>query len=284
MFKTPLKTFLPKVSVSPREAESGSIADTRTGLCLYIRRGAQALVAMSVLFCGGLQAFAELGEDGARVLAELNDDDFRVRQSATQSLLADEALTQDDLGRLFEASETPEQLHRLLDISRHRVIREMIGERFKDHPGPGSMGLSHQMVQVSQLGEAARTGVLVVQTLPGFPAYEMLEPGDVIVAFAGQPLADKLTAAQFQQLIRRYKAGEVIDLSVLREDQTIDLLFKLGHGEALREAYDASGMVVNRPYREKWLAARARLLALRIRPTDPTEDKSPEAQRPDPSE
>jgi len=256
-------------------------------LGLYPRPSTRALVAVSVmaaLMFGESYALAQTISEDAQVLAELNDDDYQVRLSATHRLLADEALTQDDLARLFEASESPEQRHRLLGVSKHLSIRNVIHEKFKGLPGQGSMGLSHQMVQVTELGETPRRGALVVQTLPGFPAYAVLEPGDVVVSFAGQPLPDKLNAAQFREMILRFKAHDTISLTILREGNPIDLLFELEHGKALSEAYDAGGMVVKSPYRDKWLAARARLLALRepSLASDPAKDGPLETPGSDP--
>lgn len=200
-------------------------------------------------------------EDGdTHVLALLGDDDYQVRQAATRRLLRDNALTQADLDRLYAASKTPEQRHRLLRVARHHVIRRMIRQKYDGQAGPGSMGLSHQVIPASQ--DRARTGVLVVMTLPGFPAYAALEPGDVMIDFAGQPLPDKLTAAQFPLLIQEHTAGEQIHLTVLRDGVEIDVLFILEHGQALKGVYDTGGVVLNAPYRDRWATTRARMQAL----------------------
>jgi hypothetical protein len=247
-----------------------------------------ALVAWSLLISSGSNLFAERSEDDARVLAELNDDDYRVRQTATQRLLLDDTLTQDDIARLFVATETPEQRHRLLSVSKHHAIRDMIRERFGDRTGPGSMGLSHQVVKVSALGEAERTGVLVVQTLAGFPAYAVFEPGDVIILLAGEPLPEKLSDTQFPPLIRKYQAYDTIDVTILREDKPLSLQFEMEFGEALQEAYDPNGMLVKPPYLGKWLSTREKLLALQPQSTAPgqapAEEQVPEAHDADTSE
>jgi hypothetical protein len=230
--------------------------------CSSLRRSTLVVVVLLFLLSGGAQVLADQSGDDVQVLAELNDDDYRVRQTATQRLLLDEALTQDALAKLFVAAETPEQRHRLLAVSKHHAIREMIHERFKGKAGPGSMGLSHQVVKVTALGEAPRTGVLVVQTLAGFPAYAVLEPGDVIVSLAGEPLPEKLSAPQFPPLIRQYQAHDTIDLTILRDDKPVSLRFEMEFGEALQDAYDPNGVRVKPPYSEKWLSAREKLLAL----------------------
>lgn len=217
-------------------------------------------------------------DDDARVLALLGDDDYQVRQAATRRLLADDTLTQADLDRLYAACETPEQRHRLLRVARHHVIRRMIRQKYDGQAGPGSMGLSHQVIPASQ--DRARTGVLVVMTLPGFPAYAALEPGDVMIDFAGQPLPDKFTAAQFTKSIQGHAAGEQIRLTLLRDGVEIDVLFILEHGQALREVYDTGGVVLKAPYRDRWATTRARMQALIGEdgggPTDETDAAPPD--------
>ncbi len=207
------------------------------------------------------QAVDEADGD-AGVLAELGDDEYRVRQAATRGLLADDALTQEGLDRLFVTSEIPEQRHRLLRVARHHLLRRMIDERYGKLAGPGSMGLSHQMVEAWGLNEESRAGVMVVITLPGFPAYALLEPGDVIVEFDGKPITKKVTATQFQQMIRGHQAGEVVGLTVLRDGSPIDIPFQLGNGQALGEVYDTNRLALTAQYRQAWLQERSRMEGL----------------------
>ncbi len=212
------------------------------------------------------EATAQPGADDSQILDELGGDDYRARQSTTHALLANEALTQDDLDRLYAQSQTPEQRHRLLRVARHHAIRRMIRQRYTDQDGPGSMGLSHQVIPRKQALSEDQAGVLVVLTLPGFPAYALLEPGDLLIDFAGQPFPDPLTPAGFQELIRGHKGGETIDLTVLRDGQTLDIRFRLEQGQALAEVYDTTGMTLKPPYLGQWLKARQRMEALVTEP------------------
>ncbi|MEZ6190320.1 MAG: PDZ domain-containing protein [Phycisphaerales bacterium] len=201
--------------------------------------------------------------DDAGILDRLNDDDFRVRQAETRRLLADDALTQDDLNHLYSSSSTLEQRHRLLLIARHHMISRLMQERLGDQAGPGSMGLSHQVVQVAVPGEASpRTGVLVVMTLPGFPAYALLEPGDIIVDFAGEPIPQNMTPTQFQQTIKTFQNGQSVGLVVIRDGAAEDILFRLGPGQGLGEVYDTGGVTLKEPYETSWSNLRANMRAL----------------------
>lgn len=201
--------------------------------------------------------------DDATILAELGNDDYFVRQEAIHRLLCDNELAQDDLNRLYSKSETPEQQHRLLLVARHHMIRRMIHEQFGDEIGPGSMGLSHFVVRVTGPdGKTERAGVMVVMTLPGFPAYALLEPGDVIVEFAGAMIPDRITQAQFQQMIRTYQAGDQIPLVVMRNGKPVKMLFVLSQGQALGRVYDNSGITLKDPYRTQWNALRVSMESL----------------------
>lgn len=231
---------------------------------------AWALICFVVLgsapFVGGAWGQSEgpaAAVEDAGILEKLNDEDYRVRQAVTRRLLSDDALTQEDLNHLYSLSTTPEQRHRLLRVARHHLVRRMMRERLGDQGGPGSMGLSHHVVQVTAPGEAApRTGVLVAMTLPGFPAYALLEPGDVIVDFAGEPIPQNMTPAQFQQMIRTFQTGRQIGLTVVRDNVIEHVMFRLGHSQGLGEVYDTGGITLNEPYRSGWTALRSKMRAL----------------------
>ncbi len=231
---------------------------------------AWALGVVCVLVCCA-SAAAQLDERA--VLAGLGDDDYRVRQEATRQLLLDESLTADQLDALYVASETPEQRNRLLRVARHHMIRRLIEQNYGELRGSGSMGLSHHVVQVTGPdGQTQQTGVMVVMTLPGFPAYAMLDPGDVIVRFAGEDMPQRMSPTQFQLLIRDHKAGEVIEIVVMRNGKPMTLDFQMSQGQALSEVYDTSGITLNEPYLGLWTQERARIEGLlRVE----TEDESP---------
>ncbi len=116
--------------------------------------------------------------------------------------------------------------------------------------------------------------MMVVLTLPGFPAYALLEPGDVIVGFADQPIQEKVTATLFQQLIRRHQAGEELNVTVVRDGVAESLRFRLGNGQALGAVYDSTGVALNRSYQERWFSTRERMLALTGGNADGSTDKN----------
>ncbi len=217
------------------------------------------------LFTGvSAQVVVDDENDDAGVLAQLDDDEYFVRQAATRRLLTDETLTQEDLDRLFLASESLEQRHRLLRVARHHLLRRMIAQRFNGPADPGSMGLSHVVVHLpaDEDGGEPRAGVMAALTLPGFPAYALLEPGDVIIEFDGQPIPGKMLGAAFPNMIRSRQAGQDIWLTVFRNGETERIRFRLGNGLALSEVYGTKSVALNEPYRQAWQTQRARMEGL----------------------
>lgn len=197
------------------------------------------------------------------ILAALNDEDYFLRQAQTRRLLGDHSLTPEAIDRLYIASTTAEQRHRLLRVARHHMIRRMIDERFGERAGAGSMGLSHHVVNVTGPdGETQIPGVMVVMTLPGFPAYASLEPGDVIIEFDGESIPERISPSRFQQMIRQHQANDSIDLTILRRGKAERIKFVLCHGDALNQVYITGGLHLSDTYRRRWAAERLRMQAL----------------------
>jgi len=225
--------------------------------------------------------------DDTQLLAMLGDDDYAVRQAATRRLLLDSSLTQDDIDSLFTKSETPEQRHRLLRIAKHHDIRRLIAIRFKDHAGAASMGLSHAVVQVLVQEEdesetLPRAGVMAALTLPGFPAYATMDPGDVIIEFDGKAVQDNITGALFQREIQTRRAGQTIRLKVVRNGAVQTIQMTLSNSQALGEAYNNNGATLNNPYRDQWTKTREQMLSLIVDEQDVNNDEDSPATEPAP--
>lgn len=213
---------------------------------------------------------ASTGDDGA-VLAALDDDGYGTRQAMTHALLMDNTLTPKDIDRLYTLSTTLEQRHRLLRVARHHMIRRMVVQRFHELEGPGSMGLTHHVVEVNDPDTGVpRHGVMVVLTLPGFPAYATLEPGDVIIEFAGEPIPDRMSATDFQNLIKSHQVNEQIELKLLRNGVPTVVPFTLSHNRALGTVYDTSEVTLSEPYGSRWRAERSRIEALADSEAEPS--------------
>lgn len=68
-------------------------------------------------------------------------------------------------------------------------------------------------------------GVLVTRVLPGSPADEAnLQRGDIITAIGGEAV----TVESLQDMVLDHQPGDVLDVTVLRDEETLDLSVTLG--------------------------------------------------------
>ena len=73
---------------------------------------------------------------------------------------------------------------------------------------------------LSELHIAYQTQVIVMQTVPGYPASTVLKTGDQIVAVDGKPVTGQ---SGLSSLITAHPAGSVLRLTVVRNGQTLSL-------------------------------------------------------------
>lgn len=178
------------------------------------------------------------------VLQALADPQYTTRRDATERLMWDEAVRGTDIARLYALADSPEARHRLIRVATHRVIADI---RRRDFPqiGKGSIGIAHQALSGDLPPALGQPGILVARTFEGFPAHGRLRVGDVILGVDGTPLADNLRGNQaanlFIQAVQSRKAGAVISLSVLRDEQTLDIEFPLANLDALQQMYEPNG-------------------------------------------
>lgn len=108
-------------------------------------------------------------------------------------------------------------------------VREIVSQLIdKGRVDRSYLGVSYQPVDplsASGLNSDVTYGVIVTQISPNTPAAKAgIQEGDVIVAFDGQKLdQDALTA-----LLLKHKAGDVINLTVVRDGKQMDLKVTLG--------------------------------------------------------
>ena len=73
---------------------------------------------------------------------------------------------------------------------------------------------------LSELHIGYQTQVIVMQTVPGYPASTVLKTGDQIVAVDGKPVTGQ---SSLTSMITSHPAGTVLDLTVLRAGKTLSL-------------------------------------------------------------
>ena len=201
------------------------------------------------------------------MLQMLGSPEYARRQAASDALLADRTLADDALVSLYGAAKTGEQRHRLLAVARHNLLRSARLARNHKVGESGSIGIAHEGRISSTLPGLNRPAVMVVRTLPGFPAHERLRIGDLILAVDGRQLVENGRAAllrqEFPARIRSKKAGQTVRLSIFRDRRAFDVVLPLATGRALEEMYPQKiDYALAEPYRSQWMRLRARLEAL----------------------
>jgi len=186
-------------------------------------------------------AFADDGLSDSEILARLGDDRYAVREAISDQLLCDVEIAAARIDRLYAAADSLEQRHRLLRIARHHLLRNVRNEQY---PGgqQGSLGVSIKEVEQSQLPEVGQASIYVARTYPGFPAFEKLRVGDLILSIEGQKPANQtgIEIVKFlQNKIIEHQAGELVKLVVRREGENFEMQIMLANMDALKGMYDS---------------------------------------------
>lgn len=178
-----------------------------------------------------------------KLLPDLNDPSFKVREAASQKLLeptiSDEAIW----AVLDRFTLSDEARSRLLTAAVRRV-----GERPR-----GALGIRMDQAPMD------RPGVVIRSTLTGLPAEKFLKAGDVIEEIEGVPV---LTTMDLVDSIRNFAPGREIKIKLRRpdmdaqgrpligpdgktNDRPVDIVMPLGNAEDLNKAEPGEGQAQN---------------------------------------
>lgn len=207
-----------------------------------MRMSIRIVVFFSLILFSGLALPVQAND---ALVADLGAEDFEIRRSATDALLLDDSLTVEQLAGWYASADDPEVRQRLRVVARHHFLQKMRLERFPGE-GPGSIGVVQSM-QISlpdlnaddQAPGAGRptTFALVTRVLDGFPASGRLRPLDRVVALDGQALGGGANNQRFEDLMRRYRSGQTLTLTVLRNGDSLDIAIPLANGNGLGAMY-----------------------------------------------
>ena len=165
---------------------------------------------------------------------QLADDDPDLRRTAAQSLMG---LSADDLPTLRQCALKqspllPGQISALREIvtqvylsGDNEPVTPAVGFLGLHWPPPNPQGM--MQIGVIQPDDLNTDGLPVVERIPGFPAYRLLQPGDLITAVLNEPDIDVHDRSQFIQSVSQMKAGDELDLQIKRGGQNIEIPLKL---------------------------------------------------------
>ncbi len=222
--------------------------------------GVVPLVCLLIVVPGrgqAVQDMAEPDESGPRVeaadvphapapsslaarLAALDHPAWEVRREATEALMKDRRTGLDAL--LAAAADLPPSLERdvrLESVVLHRLVSEMVTEVAQ--PGDqASLGITHPGKRLDALPNREGVEIVVMDTLPGFPAHAVLRPGDVLVSVNGRAIPsaeDPDEAPPIKDLLQALRAGDTVPLGVVRDGRELRLTVTLASSRALNQIY-----------------------------------------------
>jgi len=233
------------------------------------------------------------------LVSQLDSDEYAERYSATRRLLADRKTALNGLGHhyldadarreaaalnviiedmatLYREATTPERRNRLIDIARHHFVSLM---RLKEWPGKRSaaLGVIQSAIMPQDVPEPVRQAIQetfgkedapvirVVNTLPGFPAYGQLEPGDLVVKVNGQflPVGQNTqdTSGHFGRTILAQSQHDEMRLTIWREDRFVPVTVELASSDAIRNLYEPTNSQLLPQFQARWIHFRERMMA-----------------------
>ena len=180
------------------------------------------LLGVKVLF-GSLVPLAGASELSEKLVLDLADGEYRVREKAQSELLAQARqrpeLSKDELFQIAQTSQDPEIRQRCLGILRQLLTDQYMSE------GQGFVGIGRFDKTVELAGRVEPChGVLVTSVRSGTPAERAgIQVNDLIVALNGSGWKEEAASETFANQVAAMKPGTKITLSILRDDKTIDL-------------------------------------------------------------
>ncbi|MCC7193807.1 MAG: PDZ domain-containing protein [Phycisphaeraceae bacterium] len=206
---------------------------------------------------GILLSLAAVGNgaiDEPSLLRDLQSPDYAVREEASHRMLTDEAFDQPTFLRLYASASLPEQRERILDASRHHFLR-VVQEDATKVGGASSMGLTLlPMIAPGEVAGVTQPAARVGITYPGFPAYAMLRPGDLILSLDGRevPGTDAGGISMFIEMVKAHPLARSAKVGVLRDGKRIEVTMRLASRVALQSIYQMDGETLRPELAARW--------------------------------
>ena len=228
--------------------------------------GIASVPAMVVLLAVVSTAY---GFDEAEVLAKLGHDDWAVRQQVSRQLLADADLTGSQIDSLFSRATNAEQRHRLLDVARHHLLRE-VGRRQAAKGDQACLGVGLLPINPSQIKGMDQPLSYVDRTYPGLPGFVWFVPGDMIMAIDDQRAPARKpgqTHSFITDFIKAHSPGDMVTITVRRDGRTLNVAVRLADRNALVHLYGEhqnapAGGTLRPEHRQEWQQRRKELIGL----------------------
>jgi PDZ domain len=163
--------------------------------------------------------------DVAGLVGELRAADFATRERGTVGLMGLSA------GRLSEVQEAlakesdPEVIARLERAAVHLFMKARTG--LQGDVGVLGITLQPGLVQLDAKSPAVAMSIMVVKAQPGFPAAEVLEPFDQVIAVNGERFFQADASEAFRGKVNATAPGEVVRMTIVRDGKVMEVGVKV---------------------------------------------------------
>ena len=158
-------------------------------------------------------------------IVQLGDQKYTVREDAEHYLLRQSPQVLPVIEKSLSTSEDAEVIMRLTRVAVHLFLK---GQTYFDgHAGLLGIGLNIETIRIGPHDDDVRRAVDVMQLEPGFPAAEMLRPGDRIIAINHEPIPLEMNIDAFRQQVNSTPPGTIMLLTVLRGRSQLDVPVKI---------------------------------------------------------
>jgi len=186
------------------------------------RRGPWALSLLVALAAAALSTAATVQPPPASdapvtfdsLVKALHGAKYQEREDATLALMRLSADRRSDVEHALSRETDVEAITRLTRVAVHLMLKAKTSLR-----GPVSLlgiTLTVETLKLDPKDDDVRGAVVVTGVQPGFPAAEVLQAGDRIIAVDDRPFDSGFTFEDFRGLIGRRKAGSILQMTVLR--------------------------------------------------------------------
>lgn len=173
-----------------------------------------------------IACIAAMQPDHMQVLIrQLGDSDPTIRAGAREELMG---LKRSDLDHLKDAVAQVKPLNVEQIASLHQVVTQIIQADMGDGGTVGFLGASLLPCEVTTPDGRTRSAVLIGRCIPGFAAFRMLRPGDIIMGMfvSGRPQTMD-DAEHFTQEILSRSPGDSVRLRIMRNGKVIPIVVEL---------------------------------------------------------
>ena len=158
-------------------------------------------------------------------IAQLAARQFARRDAAEHYLIQQAATELPAIERALDESRDAEVIVRLARIAEHLFLKARTP--FEGHASLLGISLGLVQVRTGTDADSRRRAILVNELQPGFPAAEVLRPGDRIIALNHEPFPPDMNIEEFRRTVNTAAPGTVLKLTVLRGRKQLDVGVRL---------------------------------------------------------